>query len=270
MKPLIRWVGGKTKLLQELRTHFPQEIKRYFEPFVGGGAVLLDIDPNVPALAADINSELINFYNVLKTTPSDLLREFRTFSNDETTYYSIRAWDRASDDSFALRSPLTRAARFLFLNKASFQGLWRVNRLGQHNVPFAHRKKLVCEDSDIAIVSNRLQNVDFMCEDFEKIIDMSSSGDFVYVDPPYIPTGTSEAFVGYTDGLFHYDDQVRLRDCLVRAGERGVKILASNSDTPISRELYKNFTIDTFMLKRLVSAKSSSRGYVTELIIKNF
>ena len=270
MKPLIRWVGGKTKLLKEIRKHVPCDIKRYIEPFVGGGAVLLDIDANIPAIASDSNWDLINFYRVLKESPEDLVYEFRGFGNDETSYYKTRDWDRQEDGWFDSITPLARAARFLYLNKTSFQGLWRVNKKGQHNVPYSHPKKININDSDVACVSARLQTVDFVCEDFENAIDRASDGDFIYVDPPYIPVDNSKAFVGYTDGLFHYSDQVRLRDALVRAGERGARFLASNSDTQLSRELYKNFTIETVQVKRLVAPNSESRVKITEILVRNF
>lgn len=270
MKPFIRWVGGKTKLLPEIRKYVPKDIKCYYEPFVGGGAVLLDIDPSVPAVAGDSNWELINFYRVLKAAPHDLVYEFRGFKNDEETYYRVRDWDRQEDGWFDSLSPLLHAARFLYLNKTSFQGLWRVNRKGQHNVPYSHPKKINVDDSDVAVVSARLQTVDFVCEDFEKVIDRANEGDFVYVDPPYIPIDDSKAFVGYTDGLFHYADQVRLRDALVRAGARGVKVLVSNSDTPLSRELYKDFTIETVSVRRLVAPNNESRVRTTEILARNY
>lgn len=268
MKPFIRWVGGKTKLLKEIRKHVPCDIKHYIEPFVGGGAVLLDIDPSIPAFVGDSNWELINFYNVLKEQPKDLLALFRAFVNEKDEYYNIRGWDKLPD--FETFSKLQRAARFLYLNKTSFQGLWRVNRRGQHNVPYSHPKKINVNDSDVACVSTRLQTVDFVCEDFENVVDRASDGDFIYVDPPYIPVDNSKAFVGYTDGLFHYSDQVRLRDALVRAGERGARFLASNSDTQLSRELYKNFTIETVQVKRLVAPNSESRVKTTEILVRNF
>lgn len=270
MKPFIRWVGGKTKLLPEIRKRVPKDVKRYFEPFVGGGAVLLDMDPSIPAVAADTNWELINFYRVLRECPESLLDEFKSFKNDEKTYYEVREWDRQEDGTFDAINPLLRAARFLFLNKTSFQGLWRVNKKGQHNVPYSRPKKVHVADADVASVSARIQKVNFYCEDFEKIMETMQEGDFAYVDPPYIPVDDSKAFVGYTDGLFHYSDQVRLRDTCKRLHERGGRFLLSNSDTDMAWELYQNFTIETVTVKRLVAPTNSSRGNVQELLVRNF
>lgn len=268
MKPLIRWVGGKTKLLSEIKQRMPAQINRYIEPFLGGGAVLLSIDKSIPAIACDANAELINFFCVLKHQPEDLMFEFRKLQNTKEVFYEIRGWDRMS--GFILRSPLERAVRFLFLNKTSFQGLWRVNRKGQHNVPYSSPSKIQVKDSDVMGISERIQNVDFVCGDFDSAIKTASNDDFIYADPPYIPVNINETFCGYTDTLFPYEDQVRLLESCVSASNRGAKFLLSNSDTSKSNELYEQFDIDVVTVKRTISPKNSTRGNCTEILVRNF
>lgn len=261
MKPVIRWVGGKTKQLPEILKRLPTSISRYYEPFLGGAAVLLGCE-FADATVADQNFELINFYECVKQNPQAVLALFRGFTFDEPSYYQIRSWDRSQN--FSLLPSVDRAARFLFLNKMSFQGLWRVNRKGQHNVPFGKR---VINPLEVELqgLSDRIQNVTFVCDDFERAIENAAEGDFVYLDPPYLNT-----FDLYTSQLFGLSEHERLRDACLRLTQKGVKFLLSNSDNDAVRQLYSMFKIDSITVTQLVAAKSASRGRVNEVLIQNY
>lgn len=261
-KPILRWVGGKTKLLPEIITRITTFSGTYYEPFVGGATVLLACKFPL-SVVSDQNRELINFYEQVRTNWRDVLSFVQSLPCDKETYMKVRAWDR--DPGFLDRPAFERAARFWFLNKLSFQGLWRVNRKGFYNVPYGSPNtadKFV--EQDIRSLSDVIQNVRFLCCDFEAAIVDIKPDDFVYFDPPYLNT-----YNLYTGATFSMDDHTRLRDACVRLDKMNVRFLLSNSDCEEVRRLYSMFKIDTVTVKRLVSAKSSSRGDTTEVLVWN-
>lgn len=268
VKPIIRWAGGKQRLMHELLARVPDTFNTYYEPFIGGASVLLALAPKA-AIVSDKNGELINFYQQLQVDWRSVVDVFKTFPLDETFYYELRGQDRSP--TFLEIGAVQRAARFLYLNKTSFQGLWRVNtKKGYHNTPWGRPSKLTCDESDIATFVETTRDVSFSDLDFEQAVTPATAGDFVYIDPPYVPMSRTSSFTAYTLGGFEEDQQLRLRDCCRSLHDRGVQFMQSNSDCETTRELYASFNIDVVEVKRSISAKSSSRGTVTELIIRNY
>lgn len=266
MKPVLRWVGGKTKLLSQLLAFVPEFDGTLFEPFVGGGAFFLShmakarLDCQIRA--SDTNRELVLFYEQVRDNVQQVLNVLSSFQNTKECYAQVRSWDRATD--FSLRASCERAARFYFLNKTSFQGLWRVNLHGYHNVPYVRQQRDIT-GQELIEFSRSLQRVTFNTCDFGDAVTTARPGDFVYFDPPYISN-----FVDYTMDRFKMQEQQRLRDVCVQLTSRGVKFMQSNSDTEITRELYKDFHIGVVTTKRLIAAKASSRKTVSELVIMNY
>lgn len=263
----LRWVGGKRRLLDRILPLVPKYEGSYYEPFVGGGSVMLTQLTTNDVNVNDVNSELINFYVTLRSNCEEVLNVYDTkFKNDEETFYKIRVWDRSS--TFASIDPILRAARFLYLNKASFQGLWRVNsKKGYHNVPYSRPKSIVLDREKIVEFVNAISNVKFSSMDFEEFLSNVKNSDFAYLDPPYVPISKTSSFTGYTMGGF---DHERLRNCCRLLNDRGVKFLLSNSDCEFVRELYREFDITSIDVKRNVAAKKSSRGTVSEVLVKNY
>lgn len=263
---IIRWVGGKTKLLSEIRKHIPQNFSCYYEPFIGGAAVLLDIKPTC-SVVSDVNVELVNFYQQIKTNHKKVLDIAQNFQNSEESYYEIRQWDR--HDGFLARDPIERAARFLFINKTSFQGLWRVNKRGYHNVPYSFPKSIAFDNSKFENFVEITKNTTFLCCEFKETLKTITVGDFVYFDPPYWPISKTSSFTNYSIGGFTQNDQNSLRDCCIELDKNGIKFLLSNSDCVETRKLYEMFHIETVVVNRSVAAKNSSRGNLTEILVKN-
>lgn len=216
-------------------------------------------------VATDQNHELINFYTCLKRNPRHIHSLFSSFRNDKETYYQIRAWDR--DEGYSSMEPIMRAARFLYLNKTSFQGMWRVARHGCHNAPYGRRKNVDVSLERIMNFADVIKDVSFVHCDFERIAKMAKPGDFVYMDPPYYPTSPSAGFTQYVPGAFNHGEQIRLRDVCRSLSDAGVDFLLSQSDCIAVHELYGEFSRHQVPVSRTVAAKSGSRGQTTELLI---
>jgi DNA adenine methylase len=263
-KPPIKWAGGKTQLLSQLRPLFPEGFNLYLEPFVGGGAVFFDLQPN-RAVLIDSNYELINFYQVVKNNLEELLRDLKKHKNSKEYYYKIRSLDPDQMDS------IERASRFLYLNKTCFNGLWRVNKRGQFNVPFGRYKNPNYRDKEnLCMVSAALQNAEIICDDFSIVLDYVSLGDFVYLDPPYHPLSKTANFTNYTEEPFDEQDQMRLVEVFRELDARNCNVMLSNSDTEFIRSLYKGYDIKTVYAKRAINSKGDKRGPVKELVIRNY
>lgn len=264
--PVLRWVGGKRQLRDRILSVIPSYQGSYHEPFIGGATMLMT-QTDKQRFASDANAELINFYQQVQSDFEGVFQSFSSFENTEDHYYAIRAWDREPD--FLTRcNPVDRAARFLFLNKTCFQGLWRVNnKKGYNNVPYSYPKKINVNVENLSSFSHAVKNVKFTHMDFEQALKNAISGDFVYLDPPYIPISKTASFTGYTINGF---DHERLKTACDELTTRGVKFLQSNSDCEMTRELYKTYDLSRVEVKRMVAAKNSSRGDVFELLIKNY
>lgn len=267
-QPILKWVGGKRQLLHEIYKYIPKKFNRYFEPFVGGGALFFSLYPQYSRIT-DLNPELINTYKVIKDKPSELITTLVQYPNTKEFFLEIRALDR-NPALYNTISDVGRAARFIYLNKTAYNGLYRVNQKGQCNAPYGYyTKPNICNEERIYAASRALQSTDIECESFECCIKYTNYGDFVYFDPPYQPLNTTANFTNYTSLGFTEQDQIRLRDLCNILHTQGVKWLVSNSDTPFIRQLYGGYKTHTVLAKRSINSKGDKRGEITELLIHN-
>jgi DNA adenine methylase (dam) len=270
-QPFLKWAGGKSQLLSQFDEHFPTSIDRYIEPFLGGGAVFFHLKarfPKMRALLRDNNQELINCYKVVRDEPDALMRRLddhltRFLEDRKAYYYSIRRQD--------LKNPVARAARMIFLNKTCFNGLWRVNASGQFNVPMGSFNSIRLYDrANILAASSALQEVDLKAQDFRKTLGQATKGDFVYIDPPYHPLSQTANFTAYTRNEFGRKEQKELATRFYAASRRGVRLMLSNSNTPLIRKLYARFERAAVRARRLISAQGKNRRNVSEFVILNY
>lgn len=270
VKPFLKWAGGKRQLLPEIRSYLPSSFKTYYEPFIGGGAVLFDCQPE-QAVVNDINCEIINVYRVIKDDVEGLIARLKEHKNDEDYYYRLRELDRT--EQFDDLSSVEKAARIIYLNKTCFNGLFRVNTQGQFNVPFGKYKRPNIVNEDVLRAINSFLNrsrLEILNKDFEEALEGISSEDFVYFDPPYDPLSDSSSFTGYTLSGFSRDEQRRLKGLCDRLHSRGVKFLLSNSATPFIEELYKDYDIIYVKAKRNINSVGKSRGKINEVLVRNY
>ena len=270
ISPVVKWVGGKRQLLSALLPYVKkQPYTRYIEPFIGGGALLLALLPE-KAIINDYNKELINVYEVIQNDVSSLIACLMEHEkkHSKAYFYAIRSEDRKED--FKSTSPVDRAARFLYLNKTCYNGLFRVNAKDQFNVPFGQYKhpNIVNREGLIALAKYFTENqVHIYSKDYADILAMAHPGDFVYLDPPYMPLSESSSFTSYTDKGFSYKEQVRLRNECNKLRDKDISFIESNSDCQAVRELYKDYTIITVKAARSINSKASKRGKINEVLI---
>lgn len=288
-KPFIKWVGGKTQLLPEIRQKYPEQITRYCEPFVGGGAVLLDVLQEFhpqEVLINDINPELINLYLQIKNNCEPLIT---ILTNLQTEYLNTLIEDRKDlylskrttyNHFIVEKNPdnnLEKAALFIFLNKTCFNGLYRVNGKGLFNVPFNNATNpLICDSENIRECSNLLQNVEMHVGDYSFCRDFIDENTFVYLDPPYRPLTESSSFTSYNENGFDDRKQIELGNFITEMANRGAKIVASNSDPKnINQEdnffddLYADFRVERIQASRMINSNAKKRGAINELLISN-
>jgi DNA adenine methylase len=262
----VKWCGGKTFLLPEILPRLPAKINTYYEPFVGGGAVFFALASERRfklAVIGDANEELMNLYYVISKYPYDLIAFLDDgFKQDEKSYYKIRAQNPKD-----LRS-LARAARTLYLNKVSFNGLYRVNKKGVFNVPWGRQEgRTLLDEENILACCDALGRSALTSLDFEQTVLPVKRGDAVYFDCPYVPVSAVANFTAYTSDGFSLSHQIRLRDTAMTLDAKGVHVLLSNSDAPLVRELYRGFKIEEVQAPRRVNSKGGKRGNVGELLI---
>lgn len=270
LSPFLKWAGGKRQLLPEIRKYIPKKYNTYYEPFVGAGAVLFDLQPN-KVVINDINSELINTYKVIQNNIDDLIVELRKHKNDPDHFYKIRDLDRSED--FEKLTSVEKSARLIYLNKTCFNGLFRVNSQGQFNVPFGkYKNPQIVNEAVLRAVHNYLNtaNVTILNEDFEKALSKAKKGDFIYIDPPYDPLSNTSSFTGYNLDGFNRDDQERLRDVFEELDKRGCKVLLSNSATDFIKDLYKDYHIEIVSASRNINSIASKRGKIDEVLVMNY
>ncbi len=269
----LKWAGGKGRLLAQLETLFPptRSYQRYFEPFLGGGAVFFHLaakNSTLESYLSDVNFELVNCYTQVKEAPDELLFGLSSMRNDKHHFYKVRAQD------ITKMTELERAVRLIYLNKTCFNGLYRVNRKGQFNVPFGkYKNPRIADDETIKKASNLLTGANLLAAPFDAIAVMAKKGDFVYFDPPYQPLSKTANFTSYTLTSFGMADQERLAALVCKMTEQGVKIMVSNSDTPEIRALYENLpgiNIVTVSAARAINCHGDKRGVVSELVIRNY
>src|SRR5216684_842587 len=261
--PFVKWAGGKTSLLPELLKHVPRPVRRYHEPFVGGGALFFAVAPR-RAVLSDANGELIHCWRQVRDDVHGVLDALSAHVYERSRFEAVRALDPSR-----LR-PAERAARFIYLNKTCFNGLWRVNRAGRFNVPFGRYKNPRFNDPSALIsASHALRGVEILHATFEQALLRASPGDFVYLDPPYDPVSPTASFASYTADGFGWEDQKRLAYSCLLLNRRGVRFLLSNSATPRIRELYRGFKQRMVRAPRFINSKADGRGRVDELLVFN-
>lgn len=289
VKPFIKWVGGKTQLLDEIRKYYPAQIEKYCEPFVGGGAVLFDIlskaEPK-EVLINDINAELINTYRQIKENCSGII--------DKLASLQEKYWNSSLDENKNLylkkrerfnslkvngnqKENLEKAALFIFLNKTCFNGLFRVNSKGLFNVPFNNAPKpLLCDVDNLKACSQLLQNVKMTVGNYAQCKDFIDSKTFVYIDPPYRPLTETAAFTSYNENGFSDKEQIELAQFIEEISERKAVVVTSNSDPKNASEndnffdrLYERFSIKRVSASRMINSNAKKRGAVNELLISN-
>lgn len=273
-KPFVKWVGGKRQLLRQFRELclYPPEdfnpiTSTYYEPFVGGGAVFFDLLPKNAELS-DLNNELVTTYNVIKNNVDELIQSLQKHIYDKDYYLEVRA-EKVED-----LSDVEIASRFIFLNRTGFNGLYRVNKSGQFNVPFGcYNNPVICDEDNLRRVSDALQDVTITHQDYKNVLKTAKIGDFIYLDPPYYPINATSSFTSYTAEGFLEKEQAELRDTFVKLHKKGCFVMLSNSDTPFINELYSELdgiTINKITAGRAINSKGSGRGKITEVLVTNY
>lgn len=275
-KPFVKWVGGKRQLLKQFRLmnlYPPEEFDvkkaRYFEPFVGGGAVFFDLLPEKSFLS-DLNSELVTTYNIIKNNVEELIVTLKQYKYEKEFFLKVRAMDQKRLQEVEV------ASRFIYLNRTCFNGMYRVNSKGEFNVPFGkYSNPLICDEQNLRRVSRELKNVEVKCQDYKAIIDIPKKGDFVYFDPPYYPMNSTSFFTSYTKEAFLDKEQIELRDAYLALHERGCFVMLSNSDTPFINKIYSDIEkygikISKILAGRAINSKASGRGKITEILVTNY
>ena len=266
-KPFVKWAGGKRQLLDELTADLPY-FEDYHEPFLGGGAMFFRLEALgkvKKAYLSDSNAELINAYEVIKTDVFDLMSELSAprYANEEAAYYKIRSASPASK--------VERAARFIYLNKTAFNGLYRVNSKGGFNVPFGkYDNPKILDSKNLLLVHRALQKDELRCGDFDIVLKNARRGDLVYFDPPYFPISKTSNFTGYTKDGFFEKEQEKLMRTFKTLDSRGCYVLLSNSNSELIADLYAEFEPEIVHANRMINCKADKRGKVEELIVRNW
>ncbi len=272
-KPFVKWAGGKRQIMAKLKKYIPDEFNVYYEPFVGGGALLFELSPK-NAVINDLNKELMNVYECIKdenkyTKMCHELNHYET-NHSKEFYFEIRNKDR-DKNKFNKMADYKRAARTIYLNKACFNGLYRVNSKNEFNVPFNNKKKVNTYDAqNLGIIHSYLNfnNVKILSCDFEEAVKDAKKGDFVYFDPPY--DSDAIIFNSYTEDGFGKEEQIRLSKVYRELDKKGCYVMLSNHNTKLINELYKDYNINIIEAKRNINSDGKKRGNVEELIITNY
>lgn len=272
-KPFVKWAGGKRQVMNEIKKYIPENYNTYYEPFVGGGAVFFELAPK-KAVLNDYNKELMNVFECIKDEIKfeKMCNELNHHeaNHSEEYYYDIRNVDR-DKNKFNRIADYKRAARTIYLNKACFNGLYRVNSKNEFNVPYGKKDKVnTYEGQNLGIVHCILNfnDIELISTDFEEAVKNAKKGDFIYFDPPYDSDTTT--FNSYTDGGFGKEEQIRLFNLFEQLDKKGCYIMLSNHNTKLIRDLYKNYNIHVIKAKRNINANGKKRGSVEEVIITNY
>lgn len=264
--PIIKWVGGKTKLLPELIARMPEKFGNYYEPFIGGAALFFRVAPE-RAVLNDFNADLVGLYTAVKRDVAAVIRQLEKHrtAHSEAHYYQTRT--RWNDRELAWTSA-ERAATFIYLNKTCFNGLWRVNRAGDFNVPIGrYVDPPICVPDALRAAQTVLAGAELRRGDYRAAIADARRGDFVYFDPPYDPITPTANFTSYTESEFGQQQQRELAETARMLAGKGVHVMLSNHDTPFVRSLYKGFRIDRVKCARAINSNANKRGDVDEVIV---
>ena len=262
VSPFLKWAGGKSQLLPELRRFIPHDFNRYLEPFLGGGALFFNLLPE-KAFLNDSNVELINTYEMVRDQVETVIEILDAYPNESEFFYRIRA-----QSPYKL-TDAERAARFIYLNRTCFNGLYRVNKKNQFNVPFGkYANPNICPIERLRAASKALQHGELFCEDYQSfLLREARPGDFIYADPPYQPVSRYSDFKRYTQDFFYEEDQKRLADLLTQLGKQGCYVVASNSDCEFVRKCYADWQIHQVKARRNINKNGSGRGSISEIIV---
>lgn len=276
-RPFLKWAGGKRQLLPELNkykpTGFSQSKKTYYEPFVGAGAFLFDLQPK-KAVINDLNKELINCYKVVKDSFNELIEELRKYKekNNEYDYYHTRYLDRQTK-KYKVLSSVEKAARIIYLNKTCYNGLFRVNSQGQFNVPYGKYKNPNIFDETVLMAVSKYLNenqIKILNVDFKRAVKDAKKGDFIYFDPPYDPVSNTASFTRYDINGFNKSEQKRLKEVFDELTNKGCKVMLSNSKTDFIMDLYRGYRIEIVKATRNINSKAFKRGKVDEVLVMNY
>lgn len=260
-KPCLKWAGGKRALISDIHKLMPREFENYYEPFFGGGATFFSLLPQ-NAVLSDLNEDLINVYTQIRDNVEEIIKGLKVTENNKEYYKKIK--------ELKTNNSIKKAIRFIYLNKTCWNGLYRVNRKGEFNVPFANYKNpLICNEVLLRNISVELKNVSLLVGDFSEILNNAKENDFVYLDPPYTVTH-SKNFISYNSKLFSWDDQVRLANLVEELTKKGVKVMVSNAKAPEIKGLYKNLKFKIVKRKSVISGNTSSRKEIEEYIFYNY
>jgi DNA adenine methylase Dam len=260
-KPFLKWAGGKTQMIGELMKYVPFEYNKYIEAFIGGGALYFALGPSRPIIS-DLNEDLTITYLAVKENVEEVISILEGFENTEEFYYSIRALDTKT------LTNLERAARLIFLNKTCFNGLYRVNKKGEFNVPYGKRTGEFLNRDLLRSANCALQNTVILNANYLTVLQSyAEAGDFVFLDPPYYPVSKYSDFQRYTKEFFYHDDQIALKNEFDRLVNLGCWVVLTNSDHPFVLELYKDYEIKTIQTKRLISSNPSTRTGTDIIVI---
>ena len=294
IRPFVKWAGGKGSLIPQLNNFYPYELKngiieRYIEPFVGGGAVLIDILQKYDvqeAYAFDINIDLINSYNIIKNNVEDLITNLKQM---ETEYLQLEQEERKNYfynkrdeyNNYTLKENeqnIQRAAQFIYLNRTCFNGLYRVNKAGKFNVPMgSHKNPTICDEENLRNLSKLIQNVQFQYGDYKRSMEYVTENTFMYFDPPYGPINVTSGFTSYTKEDFNDDNKTELAEFYRELNEQNVKLMLSNSNPKNTNKedtffdnIYQGFNIDEIYASRMINANSKGRGKISEILVTNY
>lgn len=294
IRPFVKWAGGKGSLIPQLNNFYPYELKngiieRYIEPFVGGGAVLIDILQKYDvqeAYAFDINIDLINSYNVIKNNVEDLITNLKQM---ETEYLQLEQEERKNYfynkrdeyNNYTLKENeqnIQRAAQFIYLNRTCFNGLYRVNKAGKFNVPMgSHKNPTICDEENLRNLSELIQNVQFQYGDYKRSMEYVTENTFMYFDPPYRPLNVTSGFTSYTKEDFNDENQKELAEFYRELNEQNAKLMLSNSNPKNTNKednffdnIYQGFNIDEIYASRMINANSKGRGKISEILVTNY
>ena len=269
----VKWAGGKQQLIEQFKPLFPKKFNNYFEPFVGSGAVafyLLQKYKPKKVLLSDTNTELINAYNIIKTDVNRLIIELKQhkeyhLADKPNYYYEIRS---VSPNDLP---DLEKAARFIYLNKTCFNGLYRVNSKGGFNVPIgSYKNPDIIQEEKLKVVSKLLKKVKVKVLNFEKVVSLAKKGDFIYFDPPYYPLKKGKSFTSYQKNSFLEKEQEKLAEVFKKLDKKGCLCMGSNSDTKFIKDLYHDFNIQLVKSRRLINSNAKGRGKINEVVITNY
>ena len=270
IQPFLKWAGGKRQLIPEILKYIPKHFDKYYEPFLGAGAVFFAVKP-IKAILNDINIELINVFEVIKDQLKELIIDLKSHEISKDYYYKIRKLDRQPD--YKNLSNVNKASRIIYLNKTCYNGLFRVSKNNFFNVPFGRYKNPnIYDENNLKLISKYLNesSITFFSADFEKVLEATTKSDFVYLDPPYYPISNSSSFTSYSLNGFSKDEQKRLKKVCDDLNKINCKFLLSNSATPFILNLYKDYKIEIVKANRSINSKASNRGKIDEVLVRNY